>query len=385
VTPVENVRAWLEGNGFGRFTDLFEENEIDGEVLVELTDDDLAKLGLPLGPRKKLLNAIANLDQATSPGAATAPLGSGPPEPAAPRSEAERRQLTVLFCDLVGSTALSGRLDPEDMREVIRAYQDTCAGVIARFEGFVAKFMGDGVLAYFGYQRPLAARVGIATGLVVVGDLIGEGAAREQAVVGDTPNLAARLQGLAVPGSVVVAEGTQRLLGGRFDYADLGTHALKGLAEPVQAWRAVGESQVEGRFEAMRGERLTPLVGRDHEIALLLDRWQLAKGGEGQVVLLSGEPGIGKSRITQALREHLEGEPHTLLRYYCSPYHTNSALRPVIDQMARAAGFRPDDSAETKLDKLEALLGRWAEKFAGSRVRDLVASTRPSCSNPRSS
>ena len=386
MTPVEDVRAWLEGNGFGRFVDLFEGNEIDGEVLLELTDDDLAKLGLPLGPRKKLLKAITSLDQATSPGAATAPLESAPPEPAAPRSEAERRQLTVMFVDLVGSTALSGELDPEEMGAVIRTYQNAVAGEITRFEGHVAKFMGDGVLAYFGWPqaheddaeravraglalvgavgglaaagRPLAARIGIATGLVVVGELMGEGEAQERAVVGETPNLAARLQTLADPGSVIISQATRRLVGRLFELADLGPTHLKGFAEPLAAFRVEGEGRADGRFEALHGERLTPLIGREHELAMLLERWSRAKDGDGQVVLIAGEAGIGKSRLLRALREELGSEPHVALRHFCSPHHTNSALHPIITQLERAAGFASDDEAGARLAKLEALLGR---------------------------
>jgi class 3 adenylate cyclase/predicted ATPase len=301
-----------------------------------------------------------------------------------------------MFCDLVGSTELSTRFDPEDLREVIRAYQNTVAGEIARFEGHVAKFMGDGVLAYFGWPRAhedeaeravraglaatevvgrltaptnqaLAARIGVATGLVVVGDLMGEGAAQEEAVIGETPNLAARLQAVANPGEVVIATSTRRLLGDLFDLADLGQHTLKGLVEPIRAWRVLGESTVEGRFEALHVSGLTPLVGREEELGLLLGRWRQAKEGEGQVVLLSGEAGIGKSRIIQVLRERLADEPHTRLRYYCSPYHANSALYPVIGQLERAAGFQRDDPPELKLDKLEALL-----RQASSNMREAM-------------
>jgi hypothetical protein len=279
---------------------------------------------------------------------------------------------------------------------VFRAYHRACTGAVERWGGHVAKYMGDGVLAYFGWPQAheddaeravraglelpddvgklhtpagknLAARVGIATGLVMVGELIGEGAAREEAVVGDTPNLAARLQALASPGTVVIGAGTRSLLGGLFELADLGPQRLKGFAEPLAAFGVVGEGRLEGRFEALRGESLIPLVGREQEIALLLDRWQLAKGGQGQVVLLSGDPGIGKSRITRALRERLVGEPHTRLSYYCSPHHTHTSLRPVIDQLERAAEFNAHDSADTKLDKLEAVLAG-----AGARVAKIA-------------
>jgi class 3 adenylate cyclase/tetratricopeptide (TPR) repeat protein len=301
----------------------------------------------------------------------------------------ERRQLTVMFCDLVGSTALSHELDPEDLREVIRSYQEGTRHVIARYEGFVARYMGDGMLAYFGYPqaheddaaraihagleiaqapdlldalptregvwRP-RVRIGIATGLVVVGDLIGEGASEEAAAVGETPNLAARLQTLAEPGSVVVAERTRELAGGRFEYADRGTHELKGFDRPVRAWRVLRTSAAESRFDAARTRRMTPFIGRAEEIDLLLGRWRRATEGEGQVVLLVGEAGIGKSRIAETLVERIADEPHIRLRYQCSPYHANSALYPFIQQLERAADFGRGDTAEQKLDKLEALL-----------------------------
>ena len=293
-----------------------------------------------------------------------------------------------MFCDLVGSTALSARLDPEDLREVIAAYHRAVAEVVAGFDGFVAKYMGDGVLVYFGYPRAheddaeravraglgvidavgrldvksvkLQARVGIATGLVVVGDLIGEGSAQEQSVVGETPNLAARLQALAEPDAVVIAAGTRRLVGDLFEYRDLGAVEVKGIAAPVPAWQVLRPSVVASRFEALRGSALTPLVGRDEEIDLLLRRWARAKAGDGQVVLISGEPGIGKSRITAELEERLHAEPHLRLRYFCSPYHQDSALFPFIDQLGRAAGFARDDPPAAKLEKLEALLARAA-------------------------
>ena len=274
---------------------------------------------------------------------------------ASPEDRAERRQVTVMFSDLVGSTALSARMDPEDLREVISAYQKCVAETVQRFGGFVAKYMGDGVLVYFGYPQaheddaeravraglelvaavgalkthaPLQTRVGIATGLVVVGDLIGSGASQEQAIVGETPNLAARLQGIAEPNSVVIAESTRKLVGNLFELEDLGAQELKGIAGPVRAWAALRPSSVESRFEALHATGLTELVGREEELELLLRRWSKAKSGEGQVVLLSGEPGIGKSRLTAALLERVATEPHTRLRYFCSPQHTDSALIP---------------------------------------------------------
>ena len=290
-----------------------------------------------------------------------------------------------MFSDLVGSTALSARMDPEDLREVISAYQKCVAETVQRFGGFVAKYMGDGVLVYFGYPQaheddaeravragleliqavgglkssaPLQTRVGIATGLVVVGDLIGSGAAQEQAVVGETPNVAARLQSIAEPNTVVIAESTRRLLGNLFDLQDLGAQDLKGIGGPVRAWAVLRPASVESRFEALHASGLTELVGREEELELLLRRWSKAKTGEGQVVLLSGEAGIGKSRLTAALLERLATEPHTRLRYFCSPQHTDSALYPIISQMERAAGLAHDDTAQTKLDKLDAMLAQ---------------------------
>ena len=301
----------------------------------------------------------------------------------AAKDTAERRQVTVMFCDLVGSTALSARMDPEDLREVISAYQKCVAETVRRCGGFVAKYMGDGVLIYFGYPQaheddaeravraglqliaavtalkspvPLQTRVGIATGLVVVGDLIGSGEAQERGIIGETPNLAARLQGVAEPNMVVIAEGTRRLLGNLFEFEDLGAKDLKGIVGPVRAWAALRASSAEGRFEALHTAGLTALVGREEELELLLRRWSRAKRGEGQVVLLSGEAGIGKSRLTASLMERLVSEPHTRLRYFCSPQHTDSALYPVIGQMERAAGFVYDDTPQTKLDKLDAVL-----------------------------
>jgi class 3 adenylate cyclase len=298
---------------------------------------------------------------------------------------AERRHLTVMFCDMAGSTALAARLDPEDLREVIRGFQDACVGAIARFDGFVAKFMGDGVLAYFGYPRAheddaeravragltvadavrwlilptkvqLEVRVGIATGLVVVGETVGEGSSQEQVVIGETPNLAARLQGLAEPNAVVIADSTRQLLGGLFDLQDLGQQSLKGMAKPIPAWRVLGEHPAESRFEAGQAQRAIGFFGREREVDLLMDRWVQARSGEGQVVLLSGEAGIGKSRIVAALRQKIVDEAHTRIQYQCSPHHTSSPLYPVIFQLERAAGFAPDDTAATKLDKLEQVL-----------------------------
>ena len=382
---MQQIADWLEKLGMSEYAQRFAENDIDIDVLSELTDQDFDRLGVSLGHRRRMLRAIRELG-ASPIAAVTVRQASAPtaPEPA-PKDTAERRQVTVMFSDLVGSTALSARMDPEDLREVISAYQKCVAETVQRFGGFVAKYMGDGVLVYFGYPQaheddaeravraglklieavgalkssaPLQTRVGIATGLVVVGDLIGTGASQEQAVIGETPNLAARLQALAEPNSVVIAESTRKLLGNLFELQDLGAKDLKGIAEPVRAWAALRPSAVESRFEALHGAALTALVGREEELELLLRRWSKAKTGEGQVVLLSGEAGIGKSRLTAALLERLASEPHMRLRYFCSPQHTDSAFYPIIGQMERAAGFVHDDSPQAKLDKLDAVLAQ---------------------------
>jgi class 3 adenylate cyclase/predicted ATPase len=383
-----DVVAWLRGLGLEQYAPAFRDNDVDGEVLPELTADDLISIGVTsVGHRRKLLAAIAALRAEPTRDLAQ-PAVSARSTPVSPlTSDAERRQLTVMFCDLVGSTALSARLDPEDLREVYGAYHRCCDDLITEAGGFVAKYMGDGVLAYFGYPQahehdaehavraglalveaaprlttaagvPLQVRVGIATGLVVVGDLIGAGAAQEQAVVGETPNLAARLQALAEPNAVVIAPSTRRLLGDLFEYRDLGAVEVKGIAAPVPTWRVLRPSDVASRFEALRGSALTPLVGRDEEIDQLLRRWARAEAGDGQVVLVSGEPGIGKSRLTAALTERLGAEPYLPLRYFCSPYHQNSALFPFLDQLGRTSGFDHDDPPEARLEKLEALLAR---------------------------
>jgi class 3 adenylate cyclase/predicted ATPase len=379
-----DVAAWLQGLGLERYVPAFRDNEIGWDALPKLSAEDLKDLGVVLGGhRRRLLDAIAALG-ATVPAASATAAPRDAPAPA----EAERRQLTVMFCDLIGSTALSARVDPEDLREVIGAYHRAVAEIVTGFDGFVAKYMGDGVLVYFGYPQAheddaeravraglgsidavgrldvkstkLHARVGIATGLVVVGDLIGEGSAQEQSVVGETPNLAARLQSLAEPDAVVIAAGTRRLVGDLFEYRDLGAVKVKGIAGPVPAWQVLRPSGVESRFEALRGAPLTRLVGRDEEIDLLLRRWARAKAGDGQIVLVSGEAGLGKSRIAAALEERLHAEPYLRLRYFCSPYHQDSPLFPFIDQLGRAAEFGRDDMPAARLEKLEAVLAHAA-------------------------
>jgi class 3 adenylate cyclase/tetratricopeptide (TPR) repeat protein len=381
-----DVGGWLRSLGLERYEAAFRENEIDERVLLNVTQEDLKEIGVgPVGHRRILLEAIAALRANTSDNVPSADIAfTSGPSSSSQKDRAERRQVTVMFCDLVGSTALSTRMDPEDLRDVISAYQNSVAVTVGRFGGFVARYIGDGVLVYFGYPHahehdaeravraglalveqvpklktaagvPMQVRVGIATGLVVVGDLIGGGSVQEHEVVGETPNLAARLQALAEPSTAVISSSTRRLTGGLFDYRDLGTVALKGFAETVPAWQVLGASAAESRFEALR-TRTTPLVGRGEEIDLLLLRWEQAKGGEGSVVLLAGEPGIGKSRIAEAILERLSGERHTRLRLFCSPHHQDTALYPSITQLERAAGFRRDDTDEQRLTKLEAVL-----------------------------
>ncbi len=381
-----DVTRWLEELGLGQYGARFRENDIEFDVLQHLTDEDLKELGLSLGHRKKILAAIhslsvghLNLVEPVREETQTSLL-----------EDAERRQLTIMFCDLVGSTELSQMLDPEDLRDISRMYQHTCKDSIEQYEGFVARYMGDGLLAYFGYPKAheddaeraihagleiikaiadlnnslgkevkLAVRIGVATGLVVVGDLIGEGASEESPVVGQTPNLAARLQGLAKENTIVISPQTYKLAGESFECQDLGSHKLKGFTDPVNVWEVTNPAKAS-RFDTRRRKGLTPLVGREEEIKLLLRRWEQLNEGEGQVVLLSGEPGIGKSRITQTMRDRISEDPHIRLSYQCSPYHTNTAWHPIVEQLIHAAQLHRDDSVKTQLGKLEVLLAQSA-------------------------
>ncbi len=384
----KDVRLWLAEAGFEKLTQVFVDNDIDWDILPELNNEDLKDLGISsLGERKKLLAAIAQLPQAAAVPAATDNRGSTTPAQSAatqgfstPKVEAEFRQLTVMFCDLVGSTELSRRVDAEELRAIISRYQRACVEAVEPLGGFVARFMGDGVLVYFGYpkadendaERAVTAglavidacmgaktnsvRVGIATGRVIVGDLLGSGPATERTVVGEAPNLAARLQSLAQPGSVVVSETTMQLAGGGFSFKDLGQHAIKGFDDAITVWEVSGLRAIESRFESSRGATLNPLVGRHTELMLLLDRWQLACGGEGQAVFISGEAGIGKSRLIEALRHEVTSDQHVAMRYQCSPHHITSAFYPVILQLQRVARVESEDSPDIKLDKLETLL-----------------------------
>jgi class 3 adenylate cyclase len=373
-TPIEIAR-WLRELGLEQYTDAFRDNAIDSKILPTLTADDLRDIGVTLiGHRRRLLNAIAELAAKTP----RADVANAVHEAQSP----ERRQLTVMFCDLVGSTALSTQFDPEDLRALISQYHLAVKKAVAAFDGFVAKYMGDGVLVYFGYPRAheddperairaglraigavsqldgrgakLQARVGIATGFAVVGDLIGEGSAQEQAVVGQTPNLAARLQALAPPGRLVIAASTRLQIGELFELEDLGPRELVGFADPQPAWLVLSESTKVSRFEALHSETLA-LIGRNEEVEVLMRRWENAKRSEGRVVLISGEPGIGKSRLTVAVSEQIGSNPHELWRFFCSPHHQDSALYPFIAHLEHAAGFVRDDNSEIRLAKLRAL------------------------------
>jgi class 3 adenylate cyclase/predicted ATPase len=375
-----DVGIWLRSLGLEQYEAAFRENQIEVDVLPELTEQHFKELGVSLGHSLKMLRAIREL-------AGNAPVKAPPAAVAErkPPDTAERRQLTVMFCDLVGSTALATQLDPEDMSDLIRAFQGAIAAAIASFDGHIARLMGDGALVYFGYPRAheddaeraaragigmikamdelrrergvaLDVRIGISTGLVIVGELVGEGEARERGVVGETPNLAARLQALAEPGSVVVSESTRRLLGKAFELKALGPQELKGFKVPVSAWSIEREIENVSRFEASRSEAMTLFVGREHEVTLLIDRWRTAVEGEGQVALLSGEAGIGKSRILAALRERIGDERHIVLRYQCSPHHVNDAFYPIVGQIWHAAGFMSGEPAATRLDKLEEMI-----------------------------
>jgi class 3 adenylate cyclase len=404
-----SVGEWLASLGLSEYADRFAEHRIDFSILRDLTDKDLKEeLGIaPLGDRRRLLRAIAKLVGAAS----TTPQVASGSETSA-RDDAERRQVTVMFADLVGSTALSTGIDPEDLREIISAYQKCVAEIVHHFGGFVARYVGDGVLVYFGYphaheddaeravragleliavvaglkaRAPQQVRVGIATGVVVVGHLVPSGESEERGMVGETPNLAARLQSIAEPNMVVIAESTRRLLSSFFQLDDLGMRSLKGIAAPVRAWAVLQASSVASCFEALHPTVLTALVGREEEFELLRRCFFKATNGEGQVVLLSGEAGIGKSRLTGAFVGLLAGEPHILLCYSCSPQHTDSVLYPIIDQLERAAGLAREDTSEAKLDKLDGLLKQTSTSAqdAGALFRDAIAPERWTLSRGR--
>ncbi len=386
----DRVSAWLVNLGLGRYAEAFQQNAITWDVLPELKESDLEAVGVLLGHRKTLLRALVQLSQSAE-GRGLGPLSLDvspdtlpvPPE----RDQAERRQLTVMFCDLVDSTALSRRLDPEDLQEVVRRFLDACSQAIGRFNGYIAKYMGDGMLVYFGYPHAhehdaeravhaglaildtvkalhqanphpefgIAARIGVATGHVMVGELMGQDTATERSVFGETPNLAARLQGLATTNQLIIDPVTKRLVGHEFEFADHGAVSLKGFDTPVQAWQILSLRSSPRRFESYRAGHLTNFVGREQEIALLLGRWGEAVDGEGQVVLLCGEAGIGKSRVTRSLCDRLADERYQTTQLQCSPYHTNTALYPATTFLRQAAGLVGQDSAQTQLQKLDVL------------------------------
>jgi class 3 adenylate cyclase/predicted ATPase len=393
----QNLADWLGECGLGQYAQTFADNHIDYSVLPYLTDDDLKNLGLSLGHRKRLLKAIEAIEakpaqsepvRAVTHVTTEAVAVAEKPEP---RHEPEVRQITVLFSDLVGSTELSEKLDPEDLRTLIDTYRKTCSTAIGRYEGQVANFAGDGVMAFFGWPRAheddavravhaaqeilaevtkipgvvtLAARAAICSGRVVVGQTGGPAGWME--AVGETPNIAARLQGLAAPNSLLVADSTQRLAAPAFDFQDLGLQELKGVSKPVRVHRVLGTKHTATRFEAAHTSSMTPLVGRSAELGLLLDRWQKAKEGEGQVVLLSGIPGVGKSRLIHELKESIQDAPYTLLNYQCSPYHSQSAFFPVIEQIELAAELTASDSDADKFAKIKTHLSSFTDDSTGS-------------------
>jgi class 3 adenylate cyclase/tetratricopeptide (TPR) repeat protein len=377
---MRGIADWLASIGLAEYAQCFADHAIDFSIVPDLTEQDLKDLGVLLGHRRKMLRAIAEFDPADlSP-------GKTPTKPIS-REEGERRYLTVMFCDLVDSSALTTRLDPEDMRRVIASYHTCIEEVMGRHQGTIARYMGDGVLAYFGYPRAqeddaeravraalelveaiaqlrtsvdavLQARISIATGTVIVSALLVDNTLAEQAVVGEAPNLAARLQSLADPGSVLICPSTRRLTRELFNYRYLGPLALKGWAEPIPAWQVLGTSGVESGSEIMHRSKPPPLYGREEQIELLLRRWGHAMLGEGRVVVLTGEAGIGKSHIARAFDERLRAAAHVTLRYFCSAHHTNSALFPFSSQLERAAGFERGDSPAEKLSKLNILVAQ---------------------------
>jgi class 3 adenylate cyclase/predicted ATPase/adenylylsulfate kinase-like enzyme len=388
---VKQAVALLQESGRVSYRALKREFDLDDETLEDLKGELIDIRELAADKDGKMLVWVGDGESTSEAQRPPAEQPATTPATEAQPPEAERRQITVMFCDLVGSTALAEKLDPEELRRHMQAYRKTCTDVITRYDGHVAQYLGDGVMVYFGWpaaheddagravragldivdavaaleaEAALAVRIGIATGLVVVGESGADEGADSKLAVGETPNIAARIQGLAEPGTVAIAETTRRLLGSAFALEDLGSHDAKGVSGGLNVHRVLGAADTESRFEASQGVASTPLVGRETEIALLMDRWRQAMDGEGQVVLLSGEAGIGKSRVTQVLREMLADESYTRLRYQCSPYYVNSAFSPIIDQIERAAGFDRDDKAGARLDKLEAVLAQATDDVA---------------------
>src|SRR3989440_2851384 len=384
-TTTTELAEWLGRHGLGQYAKTFAENNIEFSVLPDLTENDLEKLGVSsLGHRKKLLRAIEELAAARQPTGTTTAVSNVTVVPPSleQHREAEFRQITVMFCDLVGSTQLSEKLDPEDLQKLIDAYRVECSTAISRYGGEVARYFGDGVMAFFGWPRAheddaaraihaaleivsgitkisgpvtLTCRVGICSGPVVVGE-IGDSGTWSMDAVGETPNIAARLQTLAVANTVLISESTKRLVSAAFDFQDLGLQQLKGVTEPIHLYSVRSAKNTASRFEAAHVGSLTPLIGRSSELSLLLDRWQKGKEGDGQVIFLSGIPGVGKSRLLHELKSHIQREPHVLLHHQCSPYHSQSAFFPIIEQIEQAAQLTAREADPDKLAKLKAYL-----------------------------
>ena len=385
-TPTD-LAEWLDRHGLGQYAKIFAENNIEYSILPDLKEGDLEKLGVSLGHRKKLLRAIETSTAEHQPAGSTTSISNSTTSPSAllQQREAEFRQITVVFCDLVGSTQISEALDPEDLKKLIDAYRAECGTAIGRYGGEVARYFGDGVMAFFGWPRAheddalraihaaleivsrvskvsepiaLACRVGVCSGPVVVGEIANSTASWSMDAVGETPNIAARLQTLATANTVLISESTRRLVSTAFDLHDLGLQKLRGITEPVHVHRVLAARNAASRFEAAHAESLTPLIGRSSELSLLLDRWRKVKDGDGQVMLLSGIPGVGKSRLLYELKSHIREEPHNFLLHQCSPYHSQSAFFPVIEQIEQAAQVTVREADASKIAKLQAYLPR---------------------------
>ena len=387
--PTSDLADWLGRHGLGQYAQTFAEQNIDHSVLPDLTEDDLEKLGVSLGHRKKLLRAI-DADRAARQTRETTHSSHADAEATSrgQHRDAEFRQITVMFCDLVGSTQLAEKLEPEDLHKLIDAYRGECSTAIVRYGGEVARYFGDGVMAFFGWPRaheddavraihaaleivsgvtnisgavPLACRVGVCSGPVIVGERGNSTTPWSMDAVGETPNMAARLQTIAANNTVLISELTKRLVSAAFKLQDLGLQELKGVTEPQHVYRVLAAKNIASRFEAAHTGHLTPLVGRSSELRLLLDRWQKVKEGDGQVIILSGTPGVGKSRLLHELKSHIQLDPHVLLHHQCSPYHSQSAFFPVIEQIEQAAQLTPRDGDADKIAKLTAYLSRSTE------------------------
>jgi class 3 adenylate cyclase len=381
-----DLAEWLGRHGLDQYAQTFAENNIEFSVLPDLTENDLKKLGVSLGHRKKLLRAIEALTAARQPSGTTSAVSNVTvaSTPLVQPREAEFRQITVMFCDLVGSTQLSEKLDPEDLQKLLDVYRGKCSTAIGHYGGEVARYFGDGVMAFFGWPRAheddavraihaaleivsgvtkipgpvtLTCRVGVCSGAVVVGE-IGDSGTWSMDAVGETPNIAARLQTLAAANTILISESTRRLVSAAFDFQDLGLQELKGVTEPLHVYRVLSAKNIASRFEAAHAGSLTPLIGRSTELSLLLDRWQKVKEGDGQVIFLSGIPGVGKSRLLHELKSYIQQEPHVSLHHQCSPYHSQSAFFPVIAQIEQAAQLTAREAGADKIAKLKAYLPR---------------------------